>query len=144
MRTPLSAAVPPRACPPSLALCPVGLTCRCQFPSPVRSLSLFVSRAQFASAELLPPRVPFSLSAMWACLVSSTFLALAVDRRVRTRVRRRVSRPRRPPTRLAPLFRAPPVLCAHPSPHFVQLHPLSRSALAASRRRRPAPVFPAI
>jgi hypothetical protein len=42
------------------------------------------------------------------------------------------------------LFRAPPVPRAHPSPHFAQLCPLSRSALAASRRRRPAPMFPAI
>jgi hypothetical protein len=42
------------------------------------------------------------------------------------------------------LFRAPPVPRAHPSPHFTQPHPLSRSAHAASRRRRPAPAFPAI
>jgi hypothetical protein len=42
------------------------------------------------------------------------------------------------------LFRAPPVPRAHPSPHFAQLRPLSRSTLAASHLRRPAPVFPAI
>jgi hypothetical protein len=42
------------------------------------------------------------------------------------------------------LLIAPLVPRAHPSPHFAQLHPLSRSALAASHRRRPAPVFPAI
>jgi hypothetical protein len=42
------------------------------------------------------------------------------------------------------LFRAPPVPRAHPSPHFARLHPLSRSAHAANRRRRPAPAFPAI
>jgi hypothetical protein len=42
------------------------------------------------------------------------------------------------------LFRAPPVPRTHPSPHFTQLHPLSRSTHAASRRPRPAPVFPAI
>jgi hypothetical protein len=42
------------------------------------------------------------------------------------------------------LLRAPPVPSAHPSPHFAWLHPLSRSTHAASRRRRPAPVFPAI
>jgi hypothetical protein len=41
-------------------------------------------------------------------------------------------------------FRAPLVPRAHPSPHFAQLRPLSRSALAANRRQRPAPVFPAI
>jgi hypothetical protein len=33
---------------------------------------------------------------------------------------------------------------ARPSHHFAQLHPLSRSAHAASRRQRPAPAFPAI
>jgi hypothetical protein len=42
------------------------------------------------------------------------------------------------------LLRAPPVPRAHPSPHFAQLHPLSRSAHAATRRRRPSPTFPAI
>jgi hypothetical protein len=40
------------------------------------------------------------------------------------------------------LLRAPPVPRARPLPHFAQLHPLSRSAHAASRRRRPAPAFP--
>jgi hypothetical protein len=42
------------------------------------------------------------------------------------------------------LFRAPPVPRAHPSPHFARLHPLSRSAHAASHHRRPATTFPAI
>jgi hypothetical protein len=42
------------------------------------------------------------------------------------------------------LFRAPPVPRAHPLPHFARLHPLSRSAHAASRRRRPTPASPAI
>jgi hypothetical protein len=109
-----------------------------------RALCLSVSRARFASRRAVAPRVPFSLSASWACLVSSAFFALAVDRRVRTRARRRVSRPRRPPTRPAP-FTEPCQCPAHtPSPHFAQLHPLSRSALAVSRRRRPAPASPAI
>jgi hypothetical protein len=42
------------------------------------------------------------------------------------------------------ILRAPPVPRAHPSPHFAQLHPLSRSTHTASRHRRPAPAFPAI
>jgi hypothetical protein len=42
------------------------------------------------------------------------------------------------------LLRAPPVPRAHHSPHFARLHPLSRSTHVASRRQRPAPVFPAI
>jgi hypothetical protein len=41
------------------------------------------------------------------------------------------------------LLRAPHVPHAHPSPHFAQLHPLSRSVHATNRRRRPAPAFPA-
>jgi hypothetical protein len=69
------------------------------------SLSLSVSRVQFASAEPLPPHVPYTLSASWTCLVSSAFLAPAVDQRMRTRARRRVSQPRRPPTRPAPFIK---------------------------------------
>jgi hypothetical protein len=72
------------------------------------ALSLFVSRARFASVEPLPPLVPFSFSAPWACLVSSAFPALAMDRRVRTHARRRVSRPRRPPTRPTPFLEPRP------------------------------------
>jgi hypothetical protein len=137
----LSAVVLPRACPPSLARCPVGPIYRRQFPSP--SLSLSVSWARIASRRAIAPRAPSSLSAPWACPVSSAPSALAVVRRVCTRARRRISRPRRLPTRPAP-FIEPRQCPAHPSPHFVQLRPLSHSAHAASRRRRPAPAFPAI
>jgi hypothetical protein len=42
------------------------------------------------------------------------------------------------------LLRAPQVPALAPLPHFAQHHPLSRSAHATSRRRRPAPVFPTI
>jgi hypothetical protein len=42
------------------------------------------------------------------------------------------------------LLRAPPVPALAPPPHFTQYRPLSRSALAARRRRRPAPAFPTI
>jgi hypothetical protein len=42
------------------------------------------------------------------------------------------------------LFRAPLVPRAHPSPHFAHPRPLSHSALAAKRCRRPEPVFPTI
>jgi hypothetical protein len=55
----LSAAVLPRARPPSLASCPAGPICRRQFPSPVRSLSLSVSQAQIASRRAVAPRAPF-------------------------------------------------------------------------------------
>jgi hypothetical protein len=42
------------------------------------------------------------------------------------------------------LLRASPVPRACPPPHFAQHCPLSRSALAARRRRRSAPAFPTI
>jgi hypothetical protein len=89
------------------------------------SLSLSVSRARFASAEPLPPRVLFSLSSSWACLVSSAFFALDVDRLVRTRARRRVSQPRRPPTRPTPFLE--PRQCPALAPRLIS------HALALSR-----------
>jgi hypothetical protein len=73
-----------------------------------RSLSLCLA-GLVRQCRAVAPRLPFSLSAPWVCLVSSSFPALAVDRRVCNRARRRVSRPRRPPTHPAPLFRASPV-----------------------------------
>jgi hypothetical protein len=134
----LSAAVLPRARPPSLARCPVGPTCRRQFPSPVRSLSL--SRGPGSPVtESLPPCVPFSLSASWAYLVSSVFPAPAVDRRVRTRARRQVSRSRRSPTRPAPFLEPRP--CPAHTPRLISLSfTLSRALLtlpAAARDPRP-------
>ena len=109
--------------------------------STARSTSLSLSRGPGSQVpNRCPPHAPFSLSTPWACLVRSAFLTPAVDQRVRTRARRRVSRPRRPPTHPAPFLEPR----AHLSPHFAQLHPLSRSALASSRRRRPTPAFLAI
>jgi hypothetical protein len=140
----LSAAVLPHACPPSLARCPVGPACWRQFSARARSLSLFISRAWSASRRVVAPHAPF----FSLCAVDPTCLF----RPLRTRCG-----PARVHSRTSPdfsattpayapisLLRAPQVPRAHPSPHFAQLHPLSRSAHAASRRRRPAPVFPAI
>jgi hypothetical protein len=94
--------------------------CRFQFlRSFALSLSLSVSRARYASAEPLPPHVPFSLSVLWAYLVSSAFPALAVDRRVRTRARRRISRPRRPPT--CPALFLEPHQCPEHTPRLISL-----------------------
>ncbi|PWZ37492.1 hypothetical protein Zm00014a_004443 [Zea mays] len=103
-----------RALPRSL---PSGPTCRRRFSSPARSLSLPVSRARIASTEQLP-RVPLSpLSASWTLPVSSAPSALAVDRRVRTRARHRISRPRRSPTRPAPFLE--PRQCPAHTPHLI-------------------------
>jgi hypothetical protein len=136
-------AVLPRACPPSLAHCPVGPACRRQFSSP-RAPSLPLSRGPGSLVAKLLHRTPLSpLSAPWTLPVSYAPSALAVDRRVRTHARRRISRPRRPHVPRS-LIRAPLVPRAHPSPHFAHLRPLSRSDHAASRRRRPAPTFSTI
>jgi hypothetical protein len=66
-----------------------------------------------------PRASPFSLSATWAYLLSSAFTALVVDRRVRTRACRRVSRPRRPPTRPAPFLE--PLQCPAHAPRLIPL-----------------------
>jgi hypothetical protein len=143
----LSAAVIPRARPPSLACCPVGPIYRHQFPSPVLSLSLSLSLSLASPVRQplsrCPARPLFSLCAVGLpCQFRPS--ALAMDRRVRTHARRRISRPRCPTTTPGSLFRSPPVPRAHPSPHFARLHPFSHSAHAASHRRRPVPVFSAI
>jgi hypothetical protein len=97
----LSAAVLPRSLPSGADLsAPVFL-----FPPPPRSLSLSLSCGLGLPVAAPLPRVPLSsLSAPWACPASSARSALAVDRRMRTRARRRISRPRRPPTRPAPFL----------------------------------------
>jgi hypothetical protein len=97
----------------------VGPTCRRRFSSPTRSLPLSVSRAQFASCRVVAPRVPFSLSVSWACLVSFAFPGLAMDRRVHTQARRQISRPRRPPTCPAPFLE--PRQCPTHTPRLISL-----------------------
>jgi hypothetical protein len=123
----------------SLALCPLGPTCRRQLLRPrasLFSLCLTGPRCQALSRCL---RASFSLSAPWTLPVSSALPAQAVDRHVRTRARCRHSRPRRPPTRPQLPLRAPPEPALTPPPHFAQFLPLSCSAHAARHRRRPAP-----
>jgi hypothetical protein len=130
--------------PPSLALCPVGPTCRLQFPSPARSLSLSVSRARIASRRAVAPRTPF---------FSLCIVGLPCQFRV-PRARRGMARAHSrtspdfsattPAQAPSSLLRAPPVPHARLSPHFAYPRPLSRSALAASRCRRPALAFSTI
>jgi hypothetical protein len=138
----LSATVLPRARPPSLARCPVGPICRHQFPSPALSLSL--SRVRIASRRAVAPHALF----FSLCTVGlpCQFCPLRARRgpahaHSRTSSDFSATTPAHAPNSL---LRAPPVPRAHPSPHFAQLHPLSRSAHAASRRRRPALAFLAI
>jgi hypothetical protein len=140
----LSAAVLPRACPPSLARCQVGPTCQRQFPSPVRSLSLSVSWAQIASRWAIAPRAPFF--SLYAVGLPCQFRPLRA-RRGPARAHSRTSpdfSATTPAHTPSSLLRAPPVPYARPSPQFAQLHPLSRSTHAASHRRRPAHMFSAI
>jgi hypothetical protein len=103
-----------------------------------------VSQARSASRRVVAPHAPFSS----LCAVDPTcqFHPLRAHRgpaRAHTRTSPDFSATT-PAHAPSSLLRAPPVPHAHPSPHFAQLHPLSRSAHAASRRRRPAPAFPAI
>jgi hypothetical protein len=116
----------------SLSLCVCVCVCVC------------VSRARIASHRVVAPRAPFL--SLCAVGLPCQFRPLRA-RRGPARAHSRTS-PDFSATTLAhtpsSLLRAPPVPHAHPSPHFAQLHPLSRSAHAASRRRRPAPAFPAI
>jgi hypothetical protein len=111
---------------------------------PTRSLSLFVSRARSASRRAVAPHAPFSS----LCVVDPTCQFCPLHARhgparahSRTSPDFSATTPAHAPSSL---LRAPPVPHTHPSPHFAQLRPLSRSAHTASRRRRPAPAFLAI
>jgi hypothetical protein len=69
------------------------------------ALSLSLSGGPGSPVAEPLPRAPLSsLSVSWACPVSSAPSALAVDRRVRTRARPWISRPRRRPMRPAPFL----------------------------------------
>jgi hypothetical protein len=140
----LSAAVLPRARPSPLSLAaqwgqPVGAS----FLHP-RAPSLSVSRARIASRRAVAPARP--LFSLYVVNLPCQFCLPRSRRRPasahsRTSPDFSATTPAHAPSSL---LRAPPVPRAHPSPHFAQLHPLSCSAHAASRRRRPAPMFPAI
>jgi hypothetical protein len=110
-----------------------------------RPLSPSVSRARIASRLTIAPRAPFF--SLCAVGLPCQFRPLRARRgpacaHSRTSPNFPATTPAHAPSSL---FRASPVPRAHPSPHFAQLHPLSRSAHAASRhRQRPAPAFPAI
>jgi hypothetical protein len=109
------------------------------FPSPPRSLSLFVLRARIASRRTIAPCTPFfSLCAMGQPCQLRPLRAPRGSARAHSRTSSGFSATT-PVHAPSSLHKAPPVLRAHPSPYFAQLHPLSRFALAASRRRRPAP-----
>ncbi|PWZ07348.1 hypothetical protein Zm00014a_001856 [Zea mays] len=114
----LSAAVLPSARPPSLALCPLGLTCWRQFSSPARSLALSVSRAWIPSRRAVAPRAPFfSLCALG---LPCQFCPLRAHRGL-ARAHSRTSpdflatTPAHAPSSL---LRAPPVPRTHPSSLF--------------------------
>jgi hypothetical protein len=96
----------------------VGPICRRQFPSPARSLSLCLAGPDRQSPSRCPAP-PFLLSAPWNCPISFAPSALAVDQRVRTRARRRISWPRRLPTRPAPFLE--PRQCPAHTPRLISL-----------------------
>jgi hypothetical protein len=131
----------------------MGPTCRRQFPSSVRSLSLYIYIYIYLAGPVrqcraVAPRVPFSLSVPWTLHVRSAFPAPAVDRRVRTRARHRISRPRRPAPFLEPR-QCPalaPRLISHtlvlsralPSPLDVAGDPRPRSRASSSPKTAPS------
>jgi hypothetical protein len=141
----LSAAVPPsRALSLSLALCPLGPIRRCQF-SFARALSFSLCLADQDCQSL--SRCPHALILSPCAMGQPCQFRLLRARRGPSRAHSRTSpgfSATTPAHAPSSLYRAMPVSCAHRSPHFAQLHPLSCSALAASRRRRPAPAPPAI
>jgi hypothetical protein len=116
----LSTAVLPRACPSPLSLAAQwGQPVDASFLHP-HAPSLSLSRGPGSPVAEPLPRAPLSsLSAPWACPVSSSPSALAVDRHVRTRARRRISRPRRPPTRPTPFLE--PRQCPVHTPRLISL-----------------------
>jgi hypothetical protein len=107
-------------------------------------LSLSVSRARIASHRAVAPHAPF----FSLCVVGlpCQFRPLRA-RRGPARAHSRTSpgfSATTPAHAPSSLLRAPLVPHAHPSPHFAQLDPLSRSVHAASHRWRLAPAFPVI
>jgi hypothetical protein len=125
----LSAAALSHALSLSLAHCLVGPTCRRRFLHP-RAPPLSLSRGPGSPvAESLPRASPF-LSLSRGPVLSDP--PLAVDRRVRTHARRRISRPRRPPMRPAPFLE--PCQCPALAPRLI-----SRSSALS----RPLPTPPA-
>jgi hypothetical protein len=143
-RTPPVSGSSPRARRPSLARCSVDPTCRCQLLRPLAlPPSLCFTGPIRQRRAIAPVRPPFSLCAVGLpCQIR-----LPRARRGPARAHSRTSpgfSATTPAHAPSSLFRAPLVPRTHPSPHFAQLHPLSRSAHAASNRRRPTPVFPAI
>jgi hypothetical protein len=133
----LSAAVLPRACPPSLVT-QWGQTVGASFLPRALPLSLSLGLGPPVAEPL--PRTPLSrLPTLWTLPVSSAPSALTVDRRVRTHARRRISWPRRPPTCPAPFIE--PRQCPVHTPHLIsRSFTLSRALLmppAAARDPRP-------
>jgi hypothetical protein len=109
-----------------------------------RAISLSVSWAQIASRRAVAPHAPFfSLCAVGLPCQFRPLHARRGPARAHSRTSPDFSATT-PAHTPSSLLRAPLVPRAHPSPQFAQLHPLSRSAHAANRRRRPAPMFPAI
>jgi hypothetical protein len=109
-----------------------------------RSLSLSILRARVASLRAVATRAPFfSLCTVGLPCQFRPFRAHRGPARAHSRTSPDFSATT-PAHAPSSLFRAPPVPRAHPSPHFAQLRPVSRSAHAASHRRRLVPAFPAI
>jgi hypothetical protein len=135
-----------RARPLSPARCRVDLTCRRQLLHPLAlslSLSLCFAGPVCERRAVVPTRPLFSI-----CVVDPPCqICLPRAHRGLASAHSRKSpgfsatMPAHVPNSF---FRALPVPRTRPSPHFAHPRPLSCSALAARRRRRPEPVFSTI
>jgi hypothetical protein len=148
-RSRLSAAALSLARSLSLALCPLGPTLSVPVSSPTLSSSLSLSLSVCLAG---PVRQLLS-----RCPTRPLFSLCAVGLPRQTRPPRARRGPASAHSRTSPdflamtpahapssLLRASPAPALAPLPHFTQLRPLSCSAHAARRRRRPTTVFPTI
>jgi hypothetical protein len=143
-RTPLVSSSSPSRAPSLPRSLPSGASLLVPVFFPAHSLSLSASRARSASHRAVAPHDPFSS----LCAVDPTcqfcpLCACCGPARAHSRTLPDFSAttPAHVPSSL---LSAPLVPRAHPSPNLAQLRPLSRSAHAASRGRRPVPVFSVI
>jgi hypothetical protein len=121
---------------------PSGADLSAPVSSPARPSSLSTSRARFASCRVVPRASPF-LSLRYGPALSDPPHPRRgpASAHSRTSLGFSVTTPTHAPSSF---LRASPVPHARPTPHFAQLHTLSRSAHATSHNRRPAPAFPIV
>jgi hypothetical protein len=105
--------------------------------APAHLFPLYLAGPVRQSLSRYPRARSFSLSALWACAVSSTLPAPAVDQRARTHALCRDPRPRRLPTCPSSLFEPRP--SPHSLPHLNSHSPALAHAAHLAGDPRPPP-----